>query len=131
MKRLIPIAAIAALTLPATAWAGDLVPAAELPAVIDQSGFDLGIRLPVGPAVTTTIVPEVEGLARYDVILCNSSENDGGYRLDSRWKPGGPTGNYKVAAKSCVALYGVPSLLADTGSGEGWSGVALLRPHAN
>ncbi|MFZ5670677.1 MAG: hypothetical protein ACOY4K_14405 [Pseudomonadota bacterium] len=126
MKRIV-LAAIAASLLSSAAAAADLVDPGALPARIDQSRFELGYRLAAG--ASAEVVSPASASAS-DVVLCNTSDRVGGYRLDARHRPGGPT-SYTIAARSCVALYGVTGLVADTGEGEGWSGAVLVRRHGD
>ncbi len=124
------LAAAVSLSLCAgAAHAKDFIPASDIPARIDQDRFDMAMRIPVKAGEDTLILPAMPRAQRYDAIICNTSDRPGVFMTDLRYRPGGPIGNFRIGASSCVPLYGISGLQANTSTGGAWTGVVFLRKH--
>lgn len=130
MKPIWLAAALAfSLTFSQAAASAELIPPSDLPARFDQGRFDVAVRIPTRAGEDTVVLPTMLRAERYDAIICNTSSRPGVFMTDLRYKPGGPVGNYKIGASSCVPLYGISGLQANTGTGGDWTGVVFLRKH--
>ena len=130
MKPIWLAAALAvSLTFSQAATSAELIPPSDLPARFDQDRFDMAVRIPAKAGEDTLILPAMPRAERYDAIICNTSSRPGVFMTDLRYRPGGPIGNHKVGASSCVPLYGINALQANTSTGGDWTGVAFLRKH--
>ena len=124
------LAAAVSLSLCAgAAHAKDFIPASDIPAQIDQDRFDMAMRIPARIGEDSLILPAMPRAERYDAIICNTSGRPGAFMTDLRYRPGGPVGSYRIGASSCVPLYGISALQANTSTGGDWTGVVFLRRH--
>ena len=122
IQRLALAAAVSVSLCAGAAQAGDLVQADRLPAKINQDRFDLGFVFVVAKGEWRSIVPPTgPGPGAADAILCNISEAEGGYAINGM--------KHRIAAKSCLPLYGIKSLDVVTDDTPGWTGAVLVRPH--